>query len=315
MVCMYPTPRKVRKLDGTLVPVITECGYCVMCRLKKKVSYAVRMMHEACYNKKNCFITLTYGLTPSKEAQFLQTGFSNEEDKFIFRELNSTLPIDRNLNKEHLKKFFKRLRKAGYKFKYFACGEYGDNFGRAHYHVNIFGENFAPACSSKNGKCTAVAICKKLNNCDYRKLYHTWGYGYVYCGSFTSASAEYVAGYVLKKLTGKWKRESQNAGIVDEFALMSTRPALGKDYLDEIIIPNKMTTVRYKGHDVALPRYYADKLYAKYPIIKENRKQSTLEYLESKMLCSEGYYKERKKLEQIRLNKVKSIELKGSSLR
>ena len=39
---------------------------------------------------------------------------------------------------DHVQRFFKRLRKAGFKFRYFGVGEYGSKRARPHYHIIIF---------------------------------------------------------------------------------------------------------------------------------------------------------------------------------
>jgi hypothetical protein len=46
--------------------------------------------------------------------------------------------------KRDLQLFFKRLRKAypDVKLRYFACGKYGEQFARPHYHVILFGKSF-----------------------------------------------------------------------------------------------------------------------------------------------------------------------------
>lgn len=89
------------------------CGQCIECRLKRQREWALRIVDEARYHSKNCFLTLTYS-----------------ED---------SLPKNGSLCKKDLQDFFKRLRSHGYVFRYFASGEYGDKTHRPHYHVIVFG--------------------------------------------------------------------------------------------------------------------------------------------------------------------------------
>ena len=53
------------------------------------------------------------------------------------------LPENASLVVSDLQKYIKRVRKEcdkiGKRIRYFACGEYGDRYGRPHYHAIIFG--------------------------------------------------------------------------------------------------------------------------------------------------------------------------------
>ena len=65
-------------------------------------------MDEASRYSSNCFVTLTY-----------------DEDH---------LPLDRSVSRREVQLFMKRLRKAisPLRVRFFACGEYGERFGRPH---------------------------------------------------------------------------------------------------------------------------------------------------------------------------------------
>ena len=97
------------------------------------------------------------------------------------------LPEHGQLYKDDLQRFFKRLRKAGFKFKYVASGEYGDISRRPHFHIALFGCDFGHDRTifgrSSNGERTyvsnAVAQC--------------WKYGHHLIGSLTFESAAYIA--------------------------------------------------------------------------------------------------------------------------
>ena len=53
------------------------------------------------------------------------------------------LPKHGQLLKTDLQKFFKRMRKSGFKFRYVASGEYGDVSKRPHFHIALFGVDFS----------------------------------------------------------------------------------------------------------------------------------------------------------------------------
>lgn len=118
-------------------------------------------------------------------------------------------PRPETVLKEHLQDFFKRLRHV-YKFRYFATGEYGDQTGRPHYHAIIFGQDFlARSRPLGDGELYTNDVVSRA-----------WGHGEVMIGSVTMSNACYVAGYVQKK-------------IGDEtWSLKSTKPGLGKEWLD-----------------------------------------------------------------------------------
>ncbi len=114
---------------------------------------------------------------------------------------------DGHLVPDHVTRWLKRFRKAIYplKVRYFLCGEYGDTSWRPHYHLSLFGVG---------------RWCEEL-------IEETWPYGFVQVGDFNEQTAQYVAGYVVKKLTN----EDHHAldGRPPEYARQSRRPGLDAD--------------------------------------------------------------------------------------
>lgn len=148
------------------------CGQCYGCRLEKSRIWAIRCMHEARMHEDNWFLTLTY----------------SQEELCKIRPYNS-------LVKSHLQKFWKRLRKAGYKFRYFACGEYGDKSDRPHYHAIVFGLTIPDPkyhCLSNDNKLYTSETLTKI-----------WNKGHVILGNVSFDSCAYVARYCIKKRIGK----------------------------------------------------------------------------------------------------------------
>ena len=108
------------------------CGKCYHCRITTVNQWVTRMVLETMYNKYCYFVTLTYGVRAEHTKVFAETypRWTTINQNGVYQ--NTPLV----LRKDHLQKFFKRLRKnTGIKFKYFACGEYGHKYGRPHYHV------------------------------------------------------------------------------------------------------------------------------------------------------------------------------------
>lgn len=220
-------------------PVTLPCGKCVGCRIMYSRSWALRCVHEAKGYIHNSFVTLTY----------------NDEH----------LPPNGSLSKHDLQCFFKRLRKAGFEFRYFACSEYGDKDFRPHYHVLFFGLDFhEDRRYFKKGKGN--------NGAQYtsKTLTEIWGKGYCTIGHFSYQSAAYVARYVLKKINASrqlsdYTRVDLETGelvqLEAEGLYMSRRPGIGAAWYDAYssdAFPDDFLVHDGKKHPV--PRYYFDKL-------------------------------------------------------
>ena len=83
------------------------CGKCIDCRIKYSKAWADRCMLEASYYDSNYFITLTY--------DDAHLPFSSYDDNGVIKQAPTLALRDFQL-------FLKRLRKQGYKFRYFMCG-------------------------------------------------------------------------------------------------------------------------------------------------------------------------------------------------
>lgn len=201
------------------------CGQCINCRLNRAWSWSVRIMHEAKkYPGKTCFITLTYD--------------------------DEHLPKDGSLVIADLQNFFKKFRKYyNRKIRYFACGEYGDKTFRPHYHIAFFNVSFDDfdllPIKCKDG---FICMCK------------AWDKGHVHFGELNEDSANYIAGYILKKVTGKEsKKHYEDLGVIPPFCVMSRKPGIGFDYFNAH--KEQLHARRYvvaKGIKRGLPRYYKD---------------------------------------------------------
>lgn len=181
------------------MPVTVPCGRCIGCRRDYSRQWAVRCVHEAKMFTSNCFITLTF----------------NED----------SLPLDGSIRKEHLQKFFKRLRKRlsskGIQIRHFACGEYGERNQRPHYHALIFGYDFPD--KKPHTKTPAGHIVYKS-----AELAKVWPYGYNLIGDVTFESAAYVARYVMKKRKGKPDEIDPKTGLTNEEHYLSMDEETGE---------------------------------------------------------------------------------------
>lgn len=164
-------------------------------------------MHEAQMHDKNCFITMTYS--------------------------DKNLPQGNTIVKKHLQDFWKRLRKKA-KFRYFACGEYGESTSRAHYHAILFG--YEPDDKEYYKHVNGHHLYKS------ETLEKTWGHGHVNIGNCTFESCAYVARYVMKKNMNKetkhknYKHFDYETGeIIDERLpeFQTTSQGIGRAFYDK----------------------------------------------------------------------------------
>lgn len=179
------------------------CGQCLPCRINRRRVWTHRILLESLQYKDNCFVTLTYS-----------------DENIVFAKDKPTLVSG------DLQRWMKRLRKK-VSVRYFAVGEYGDDTGRPHYHVALFGY---PCCSygrsiyGWNGRKDCCAQCNFIRD--------SWGLGNILVGDLSVKSAQYVCGYVTKKMTAK--DDVRLDGRFPEFARMSRRPGIGSSSLWEV---------------------------------------------------------------------------------
>lgn len=220
------------------------CGRCVGCRLDRSRKWAIRCMHESRMHRDNCFITLTFA---------------------PFTWIDTRRDSGADLIYAEFQKFMKRLRKhfKGSKIRFYMAGEYGEEFGRPHFHACLFGVDFPDRVfftrSPSGEPIYRSAILEKL-----------WPYGYSSVGNFDFKTAAYVARYVMKKITGDaaddhYETLDPTTGEVfwrePEFNRMSLKPGIGATWFQKYksdVYPHDHVIVN--GKPVSVPRYY-DKLY------------------------------------------------------
>jgi len=191
------------KLGYVDLPMAVPCGQCIGCKLERARQWAIRCQHEASLHPLKCFITLTYD--------------------------ENHLPDNLSLVPEDLSKFWKRLRKAfpGHKLGYFACGEYGETSLRPHYHAILFGLEFSDKTQYKKPRKPGEAGLYKSP-----QLERIWGKGFCTIGPVTFETSAYVARYTVKKVNGDGAEEHYR-GRVPEFLRVSTKPAIGKNWIQK----------------------------------------------------------------------------------
>lgn len=216
------------------------CGQCVGCRLERSRQWAIRCMHEASLYKDNCFITLTY----------------DEEH----------LPEDYSLHYDDFQRFMKRLRKRfqGKTIRFYMAGEYGENFGRPHFHACIFNLDFEDKYLWQKTESGSKIYRSKT-------LEELWPFGYSSIGEVNFQSAAYVARYIMKKVTGDmaeqhYEEVNFTTGEIiqrkPEFNKMSLKPGIGYKWYQKFkddVYPHDYVIVN--GKKCKPPKFY-DKKYA-----------------------------------------------------
>lgn len=200
------------------VRLFVPCGKCGNCLQRRISDYVCRLQVEHRHSKRSYFVTLTYERDPLQ------------------------------LYKKDLQSFFKRLRKVGAKFSYFALGDYGDTFGRPHYHVCFFVKGFFPVQYLHSLWISGDQTRKR---------------GFVNTRALVGGRIAYVVRYgYLAKLD--WDKSD---GRKPPFFLMSKRPALGSQYLTGNMARfHRRSNVWYFPDGKfkrPLPRYFRDKLFSK----------------------------------------------------
>ena len=219
--------------------IYVPCGKCLGCRLDHAQMWSMRCMAELQYHQVASFATLTYN-----DAHVPATDAGHY-----------------TLCKGDLTKFFKRLRKnTGLKLRYFACGEYGTHTLRPHYHAIIYGYWPADARPTTSSALDGESV----QMYDSAELERYWGLGRCTVGTVTQQSCGYVARYTLAKQDSPMDDLLADHGLVRPYIVMSRRPGLGRQYLDdhidEIYATDELILSSATGGLAGRPPLYYDKL-------------------------------------------------------
>ncbi len=281
------------------------CGQCIECRLQRSRRWADRCMLELGYHESSYFITLTY------DNEYIPKNPLIDYDTGEIYAENATLV------KKDLQDFMKRLRRAyeykGFdnKLRFFACGEYGSQTLRPHFHIIVFGL-----------KLDDLVLYKRNFNGD--NLYNSafisklWKKGFSVVGDVTWQSCAYVARYIMKKHLGKDSEFYDVYNIEPEFTLMSRKPGIARQYYDEhkdelfyhdfVSIPTK------DGAKQIYPPPYYEKLFEEdFPeneVVerKEKRKQAKIDSVNLQLEKTDKNYIDYLKTKEYNLDsKIKTL--------
>lgn len=247
-------PQRIKVYDPIECKMVVRevpCGKCYHCRITKINEWVTRMVLQSLYSKYVYFGTLTYGVTDSDVFRETSPMLSR------FNSRNKLQPTPLLLRKDHLQKFFKRLRKnTGAKFQYFACGEYGTNYGRPHFHYIMWSDVVITEDSVSNSWSTIAdngkrVVIGRIEHQDMRTNARNVEHSYKYVCKYLQKNSFNFNKLVTKKLHEKNIRENiigipctDNYYFEEQkrylknyrpFVVCSKRPAIGIGYLQDHI--------------------------------------------------------------------------------
>lgn len=174
-------------------------------------------MLEASLRKDNAFIGLSYDAEHLPLMLTAQSTGARDQ-------IGTLVPKD-------AQDWLKRLRSriAPIKMRFYLVGEYGDQTFRPHYHAALFGFQTCHRGRTLRYKNRPMAS-RCCSQC--KLVFDTWGKGDVDLGNLETKSAQYLAGYVTKKMTRT--DDPRLEGRWPEFARMSNRPGVGQPFLWDV---------------------------------------------------------------------------------
>lgn len=187
------------------LPIVHRCGQCLNCRIVARGHMATRAVLEAREHPDGTcwFITLTYS--------------------------DENAPPSGSLSKLECQSLIRRLRDAGYNVRYKIVGEYGETFGRPHYHLLVYGLPLTDLVLFDTNSAGEKLFTSET-------LARFWPFGHHLIGNLTAESAGYCTEYVNKRVTGEaaaehYRRVDPRTGqawdVLPEFSLQSLKPGLG----------------------------------------------------------------------------------------
>lgn len=257
MDCVHP--RSVRN-PKTRTWMQVPCGMCISCRIAKTREWKLRLTMEQSQWKESCFVTLTYDddhlhMTPCGH----MTLWPDDMQKFVKRTRSQLHRYKMQHDPEYASDWQlhhddPEVFPSPPLLKFFGCGEYGDDFGRPHYHLIVFGTEFGNWW---------IHHYDRQGNPVYTtdKLCELWPFGLATVGTVTPDSCGYVAGYVQKKIYKDPLKYFKEYGcVVWPFQRLSQ--GIGLSYYEDNkdrLWCNINLRPRMNGVSFTMPRYFSKK--------------------------------------------------------
>jgi len=242
-----------------------DCNQCIECLERRKLEWCFRMAEETRFSKTAYFTTLTYNTENLPYSKYGKKTLKQKDlTDFLKRLRHHHSKLCKPI-KKHTKLSTKRfqdgltytveshLKNLTYldSIRYVACGEYGEEKGRPHYHAIIF-------------------------NASDKHITKSWNKGYVYNVAVNSNDA---AAYVMKYMDKK-TYTTQDKLKQKEFILFSE--GIGKSYIKRMAkwhkknlnicyVPNNI------GAMIPMPKYYREKIF------DENERKIQVQLIENQL--------------------------------
>lgn len=241
-----PIKKKNRTLRDTFGKQIeyyanVPCGKCPDCKRAIRGRWAFRLQQEL-DNPEHDHLAYVITLTYDPHYEFVphsKRKYNKRKKKWETVDGGGLMTKNQylSLNKWHLQKYIKRVRKSikdGRKVKYFAVGEYGSLTHRPHLHIMAFGAT-------------------------QDELEKAWTYGFYRTDKLSMKSINYCLKYLDKENFVKQPDDDR----IPEFRTMSN--GIGECYLDKkgvrkAIKRGQQFQVPLNGKKIQTPRYYLDKV-------------------------------------------------------
>lgn len=229
------------------------CGKCELCRVDQRYSRALRIMLEAeSHPQKTYFLTLTYSEEHlgSKDLEHKDWVQFMKDFRAKFCQAEYCKIKDRG-TKRHGRTYSKTFKK----IKQVMCGEYGDTFGRKHFHGIIFNHDFTDM------EFTGEYSKKGSPLYTSKALAEIWKKGIVQIAPIEMDLALYVSAYVTDANDDPKINDGHKQKQYGRFGNGIGLTWL-KKYWKDIIRAGKVTTIE---KDYPVPRYFWQKIKELHP--------------------------------------------------
>lgn len=298
---------------------VIPCGKCIGCRLEYSRQWANRCMLELQYHKSAYFVTLTYN-----DYGVPISYYPDPETGEAFPSLT--------LRKRDLQLFMKRLRKrfSDQHIRFFACGEYGPQTNRPHYHLILFGLELPDLRYKGDIRgnryyesfvlqtiWSSVVEVPSLFEGERPAYSGKVSLGHVAISEVTWETCAYTARYITKKLSGPEAEFYSDFNLVPPFVQMSRRPGIARQWYDEHPDCYEYDYINIKTADGGKkfrPPHYYDKLYdiecpEESAKVKEIRQRMALESVKRKLERTDLSYIEYMQVEENNFkSRIKSLK-------
>lgn len=234
------------------------CGQCMACRLRRASDTAVRAVKESSCYSKNCFITLTCN-DENIDKVFPGGSLDHRPFQLFMKRLRKRFV---GFDKIERPSFFTGKNWNEFPIRVLMCGEYGSELQRPHYHACLFNFDFEDKYlwSVRDG----VRLYRSPS------LEELWPFGYSTIGEVNYNSANYLASYVCKKITGDKATShylNPDTGEVrkPEYITFPYGFGLGRLYFEkygkEVYSTDSVVVQSLKGMKEKRPPRYFDRIY------------------------------------------------------